>query len=240
MFDFWRVRPKKRRVKIRKKGVIFSNPDGFKRSLFRLGNLVLIGCFGYFCYLYQPIIGAWLRYQKIEEKDLGEKIEEVKPRETKEEIVRQVDTSNFWIEIPRIVARAQIEAGVSPFDKNEYLPILKNNLIAQAKGSALPGDGPGKTIYLFAHSTQQEIKMARNNAVFYLLGEMKIGDKIDVGLEDKIYRYQVYEKKVVEAKEVGYLDYQWRGREVLILQTCWPLGTNWKRLLVFTQLAEII
>ena len=41
--------------------------------------------------------------------------------------------------------------------------------------------------------------------------------------------------KIVTAKEFEYLTYSDSNKEVLILQTCWPIGTNWKRLLVFAQ-----
>ena len=32
-----------------------------------------------------------------------------------------------------------------------------------------------------------------------------------------------------------YLNYKEEGKELLILQTCWPLGTDWKRLLIFAE-----
>jgi len=63
---------------------------------------------------------------------------------------------------------------------------------------------------------------------------------ITVGFSGKIYKYRVYESKVVESKEVEYLDYRLADKEVLILQTCWPLGTDWKRLLVLAKLVEVI
>ena len=73
------------------------------------------------------------------------------------------------------------------------------------------------------------------NSVFYLLGELDKDDKILINYQGKIIEYTVYMKKIVTAKEFEYLTYSDSTKEVLILQTCWPIGTNWKRLLVFAQ-----
>jgi LPXTG-site transpeptidase (sortase) family protein len=75
--------------------------------------------------------------------------------------------------------------------------------------------------------------MVRQNSVFYLLGELKTDDFVFIGFNGEIYKYKVYDQKIVGANDIEYLDYKEEGREVLILQTCWPIGTDWKRLLIF-------
>lgn len=112
---------------------------------------------------------------------------------------------------------------------------MESNKIAHSNYSALPGNGKGSTTYLFAHSTQQSIQTVRKNSVFYLLGELGENDKILINYQGTNIEYKVYMKKVISANESEYLTYSDANREVLILQTCWPLGTNWKRLLVFAE-----
>lgn len=242
MFDFFRVTPKKRRVKIRKSGVIYSNPGGIKRLIFRTGTGLLLLSLIYFSYLYYPLGMALLSYQLKPSDKMEPVMEEVaiERKEEEEEKEEVVNLEDFWVNIPKILAKADIKAMVSPFDKDDYLPVLANNVVAHARGSSLPGQGKGRTVYLFAHSTHQGLTMVRKNAVFYLLGKLNTGDVVEVGFSGKTYKYRVYESKVVGSKEVEYLDYREEEKEVLILQTCWPLGTDWKRLLVLAELVEII
>ena len=67
---------------------------------------------------------------------------------------------------------------------------------------------------------------------FYLLDKLEAGDEIEVFYNDYRYFYQVLEAKVTEASDVSFL---LSGKEQLVLQTCWPLGTNLKRFVVIAQ-----
>ena len=229
MWNFFRLTPKKRTVKIKSpKGVIFSNPTGKKKYLFYGASVIVLLSIVYLIYLYQPLVGSLITY-KVSFK-FGSKQQEIINSEN-----RAVAVNEFTLRIPKILAASRVAKNVSPFNKEEYLKVLDNNLVAQAKDTALPGDGKGTTVYLFAHSTQQGIQTVRKNSVFYLLGEMQISDPIFINYEGKVYTYRVYNKKVVNASEVEYLKYKDENKEVLILQTCWPLGTDWKRLLIFAE-----
>ena len=227
MFDFFRLVPKKRSVKIKSKsGVIFNNPTGNKKYLFYVGTFIFCLAIGYFVYLYWPLAKSIIVYRssgKIVTTEVEQKITETKV--TKEE---------FFIKIPMISASAEVKKNISPFDKKEYLPVLEEDFVAQAKGTGLPGQAD-KAIYLFAHSTKQGIQMVRQNSVFYLLGELKTDDFVFIGYNGEIYKYKVYSQKIVGANDVEYLNYKEEGKEILILQTCWPIGTDWKRLLVFAE-----
>ncbi len=55
--------------------------------------------------------------------------------------------------------------------------------------------------------------------------------------KDREYRYEVSDKKLVEAKEVSYLGKGAVDGE-LVLMTCSPAGTSLKRRLVFAKLKE--
>lgn len=229
MFDFFRLVPKKRSVKIKSKsGVIFNNPSGGKKYLFYVGTAIFFLAIGYLVYLYWPLANSLITYERSG-----------KPIISQTEISQQIGETNvakeeFSIRIPRIGADAQIQKNVSPFDKNEYLPILEKDLVAQAKDTGLPGQ-TDKSIYLFAHSSKQGIQAVRNNSVFYLLGELKNGDPVFIRYNGKVYGYEVYAQKIIGANDVEYLDYKEEGKEILIMQTCWPIGTDWKRLIVFAK-----
>ncbi len=247
MFDFIRATPQKRSVKIKNKsGVIFHNLNGAKKILFDFGTITLFFSLIFLVYLYQPLFISWLNYKQIKNPK-NEVITQVQsspspiilPTPTTAIVIEDtIDVKNskeFKIEIPKIGAKSEIVADVSPIDKAEYLKILENNKIAHSSYSALPGNGKGSTTYLFAHSTQQTIQTVRKNSVFYLLGELGENDKILINYQGHNIEYKVYMKKVISAKESEYLTYSDPQKEVLILQTCWPIGTNWKRLLVFAQ-----
>lgn len=228
MLNFFRLVPKKRTVKIKSKnGVIFSNPQGKRQYLFYTGTLIIAIAFVYLIYLYWPLADSWVAYKTG-------KITMTTPEETTTEQTGEIgDLNEFWIKIPKIGAAADIEKYISPFDKEEYLAVIDQDLVAHAKGSGLPGEADS-AIYLFAHSTRQGLQTVRKNSVFYLLGELENGDIIFIKYEGRVYKYRVYDSKIVGADEIEYLEYKDESKtEVLILQTCWPIGTDWKRLLIF-------
>lgn len=141
-------------------------------------------------------------------------------------------SSDFSVVIPKIGAASRIQANVDPSNKDEYLKVLQN-AIAHAKGTAYPG--VNGTTYLFAHSADNFWNIGRYNAVFYLLKELEAGDDVYLFFRGKRYNYEVYDKKIVEAREVEYVDAALGLGERIILQTCWPPGTDWKRTLVFAK-----
>ncbi len=145
------------------------------------------------------------------------------------------NSDEFKINIPKIGANTKIQANVSPYSKEEYMKVLKNNVVAHSDESSLPGNGKGTAVYLFAHSSQQGVLDARDNSVFYLLGELKNGDDVFINYKGKVFTYRVYMEKVIKSKDTDYLNYTDKDKEILILQTCWPIGTNWQRLLVFAE-----
>lgn len=239
--DFFKITPEKRQVKIRgKKGVIYSNPTGWKRDGFYMGTMVFLTAIVGLIYLYQPVVESWISYQKIDqtevEKETRQIIEKIKTEPTPTpKIYIEPEDNIFNVEIPKIGAKADIVIGVSPYDKNEYKRVLKDNVIAQSQISSLPGEGKGTSVYLFAHSSQQDISAARQNSVFYLLGELNNDDMVMINYKGKMHVYKVYMKKIIKPNQIEYLEYKEDDKEIVILQTCWPIGTNWQRLLVFAE-----
>jgi LPXTG-site transpeptidase (sortase) family protein len=146
----------------------------------------------------------------------------------KEQVLVPPDT-NFSIVIPKLGASAKVFPNVDPGNPNEFLPLLQQG-IAHAKGSVFPGM-KGNT-YLFAHSTDNWWHVGQYNAVFYLLKNLAPGDEIIVFFEGNRYTYMVSQSYIAEATDTTFLTRMPVDSQQLILQTCWPPGTTWKRLFV--------
>lgn len=149
----------------------------------------------------------------------------------KEQILIPKDT-DFSIVIPKIGASERVAINVDPSNEREYQEVLKHS-VAHAKGSAYPGLN-GNT-YIFAHSGATFWDVGRYNAVFYLIKDLEKGDEVTVFFRNKRYNYKVYDKKIVEPEDLSYVSANLGSGETLILQTCWPPGTTWKRLLIFAK-----
>ncbi len=150
----------------------------------------------------------------------------------KEQILVPKNTQ-FSIIIPKIGASSRIFANVDVSNEDEFLPILQQG-IAHARGTVFPG--MQGNIYLFAHSTDNFWDVGRYNAVFYLLKDLGKGDQVIVFFENVRHNYVVYDTKIIDPQDVSYITQSQKTKqETLILQTCWPPGTTWKRLLVFAR-----
>lgn len=137
--------------------------------------------------------------------------------------------TDFDIIIPKIGANAIVIPNVDPTDEQQYLAALKKG-VAHAKGSVFPG--MQGTTYLFAHSTDNWWDVGRYNAIFYLLKDLQPSDSVTIFFNGKRYDYSVRNIQIVDPSEVSYLVNAQNTPEQLVMQTCWPPGTTWKRLLV--------
>ncbi len=136
----------------------------------------------------------------------------------------------FTLMIPRINASVTVLPQVDPWNQRTYNEALKMG-VAHAKGTGLPGEN--KTVFLFAHSTGEPWNQLFYNTVFLRLGELQKGDEIVIDYNRKRYRYTVRDTKEVWPSETRYLTQT--DKNQLILQTCTPIGTTLKRLLVFAE-----
>lgn len=135
--------------------------------------------------------------------------------------------SQFSVVIPKINASKNIVANVDVARESEYSKALKEG-VAHAKGSNFPGQG--NNIFLFAHSTDIESNVSKYNASFYLLNKLERGDDIYVYFADKKFKYKVENVNIVDSNDISWL--KETNFERLTLQTCYPPGTIWKRLIV--------
>ena len=142
-----------------------------------------------------------------------------------------VSDNEFRLIIPKINANSKVIANVDAFNDEVYIPFLKVG-IAHAQNTALPGEIGN--IYLFAHSSDSPWNISRYNAEFYLLNKLKTGDVILIYYKGFKYEYGVVNKKVVSGSDLSVFD-QAKEQKLLTLQTCWPPGTTWKRLIVVAE-----
>lgn len=181
-----------------------------------------------FIYSYGPIVSNSLSFQKLSTP--SPQSIEVKAQELSNDSWSDPKSHDYNLVIPSLNIKSKILLNVDPDNESVYSEALKEG-VAQAKGTALPGEG--KRIYLFAHSTNSLLFIEQFNAVFYDLDKLSMNEKIDIQNGDKIYQYQVTDKKIVSSNDTTWIAPH--DGEELILQTCWPKGTNWKRLLVFAK-----
>ncbi len=149
-------------------------------------------------------------------------------------------TTDFSLVIPKISAASRIIPNVNPGNEEEYRLALKSG-VAHSAGTSFPGNEG--TIYLFAHSTNSLANVSQYNAVFYQLKDLVAGDKIIIFYTGQRYVYQVTKNFTTKADDTAWLtnpsESEGGGetlpadrQEKLVLQTCWPPGTTWKRLIV--------
>ncbi len=183
------------------------------RLFYHLGNLLIILSLLGFSFVFYPIARIYFFPPTIQ------------PIPTQKGI---------FLTIPKIHAQAPIIENVNPWNESQYQQALKKG-IAHAKGTALP-DEKG-TIFLFAHSSGAPWEIAWYNTIFLRLGELQKGDNIEITKNGKKYLFKVREKKEVWPNEVSYL--LQTKKDGLILQTCTPIGTSLKRLLIFADPVDL-
>lgn len=149
----------------------------------------------------------------------------------KEQILTPIDTV-FDILIPKIGANARIFPNIDPSNPDVFLPVLQKG-VAHARGTFFPGQLGN--IYLFAHSTDNFWDIGRYNAIFYLLKDLREGDDVVIFYQNVRHNYKVTQVGIIGAQEVSFITRAQTGKELLILQTCWPPGTTWQRLLVLAE-----
>ncbi len=175
--------------------------------------LILASCL-LFIYIFAPVASVEVNYSLH------------KPTKTVNQIT-PVD-KNFGIVIPKIGANARIIENVDPFNSYAYEAALARG-VAQAKGAAFPNQTGN--MFLFSHSSANLFEATRFNSIFYLLSKLKKGDDIYIYYKDARYKYTVSDMKIVDPTDVSYLNPKSKTKQ-LTLMTCWPAGTNYKRLIV--------
>lgn len=194
----------------------------FQRLARSLGILFLALSIIGILLFFLPIVKSELQYRQ---HLLRKQDEELR---SKFSLILSPNENQFELIIPKVGIKTQVFTNVNPSNEQEYKKILADNA-AHATGSNLPGEGG--MVYIFGHSTNSVFDLRYYNPVFYLLNKLDLGDEVGIIHKGKVYIYQVAERKVVKPNDLSDIKPD-SNQEKLILQTCWPPGTDWKRLLV--------
>lgn len=169
-------------------------------------------------------IFAWIWYLKTAYSTNVIVLEPVKRSVKQAEISPEI--KKFGVKIDKIKVLTPVIENVDGANKNVYYKALEKG-VAHYRGTSLPSKG--SNIFIFGHSSSI-FGRGEYDKVFARLGELTRDDKIIVFYQDKEYEYYVFEKKVVEKTEVSVLAPT--KKEQLTLMTCWPIGSNEKRLII--------
>lgn len=178
-----------------------------QKQIRKFGNILVALAVVLIFYIYSPIAAVYLFPPKI---DIN------------------ITKKGYFIQIPKIHAQAPIILNVDPWNETEYHQKLMQG-VAQAKGTATPGDKG--TSFIFAHSSGPPWDIAKYNTIFLRLGELQVGDEILIFKDGHKLIYKVSGKKEVWPNDVSFLKNL--SKTQLIIQTCTPIGTDFKRLIVF-------
>ncbi len=178
----------------------------------QVGNVLMFASVVLFAYIATPVIREEWRFRQQKTAALP------------------IISNDFTLIIPSLGIRSNVIENVNAWDETAYQTALQQG-VAHASGSATP-DANGTT-FLFAHSSDVPWRMTRTNTAFFRLNRIKRGENVLVDYKGKRYTYTVSEIKEVWPDEVEAVT-QAQGDQI-ILQTCTPVGTSLKRLLVFAK-----
>lgn len=199
------------------------------------GILLLTAGFVFLLITYFPLIKAYFNYwfspasQEAEVKVVDEEDDEItQSSDIKEDTDIVFVDKDFGLYIPKIKANAKVISNVDPYIEDEYIKALRTG-VAHASGTSFPNQAGN--VFLFAHSAVNFYEQNKYNVYFYLLNELEEGDDIYVSYKGVVYQYSVLETRIVDPEETKYLD-EYMDEDTLTLMSCYPAGTNWKRIIV--------
>ena len=138
----------------------------------------------------------------------------------------------FGLYINKISISVPIVANVDGTNKTAYNKALLSG-VAHYKDTALPGEG--SNIFIFGHSSTWNGE-GPYAETFARLNDLDKDDQIIVYYQNKEFKYKVWKKEIIAADDLSYLEPT--KSEQVILMTCWPLGSNLKRLIVVAKLDQ--
>ena len=138
--------------------------------------------------------------------------------------------------LPKFDISAPIQL-VGSENKKEIYKQLKKGVVVYPTTS-LPG---GEYSIILGHSSRYPWEPGKYKAVFSLLNELEVGDRINVFWNQKALVYEVVDKRIFlpYPKGESYTENIFppnSSEKTLILQSCWPVGVDYKRIAVKTKL----
>lgn len=186
----------------------------FEKVSFIVLLIIFVALLGYFTFYYSKII-AGRETTNLVQKPIPNPKEEIDPK-----------IKEFGLKIEKLNILVPIVKDVNGENKTAYNKAL-NGGVAHFKGTALPGQG--SNIFIFGHSSTV-LNRGNYATVFATLNNLEKGDKAQIYYQNQLYSYKVSAKEIIEKTDIDVLNPT--KKEQLTLMTCWPVGTNSKRLIV--------
>jgi LPXTG-site transpeptidase (sortase) family protein len=207
------------------------------RRLFILG--LILAAFGLAVYTYYPYLSELFVYRNYknseanimriyEAKSIYSADPEVFRRMMEERQTLVTMSEEFGLLIPKLRINEVIYPETSFQNSKEYQKILTKG-VAHAKWSGYPNKK--NTVFLFAHHDDAFWKTTHYNTRFLLLNQLKWDDKIHIFYKSEEYVYRVVKTEILDPLQVNFTDIQ-DEKELVKIQTDWPPGTTFKRLVV--------
>ena len=198
--------------------------------LFSVGSVIIFTILNY-----QSI---YLRFSYQENNDYQQDYQPVetglKPIPTGQNL--QTTPPEIYQDNRLIIPKLKINAPII-FSKSSSPHQIKKDLkrgVVRHPDTALPNESGN--VFIIGHSSNYFWQAGDYDQVFALLDKLKNGDLISVYYQSKKYNYQVYESFQVKPQETWIMN---SAKEPIItLMTCWPVGTNLRRLVVRGKLVK--
>lgn len=141
--------------------------------------------------------------------------------------------SQYLLAIEKIGVRVPVILDVDGEHEYKYFKALKDG-VAHMKGTAKPGENGN--VVIFGHSSMDIGTTGKYGEIFANLNKLRKGDEIKLlNTEDKSnLKYKVSSKKIVMPEDTYVIDQTKQSH--LTLLTCWPIGSDEKRLVIFAEL----
>lgn len=141
---------------------------------------------------------------------------------------------DYILTIDKLKIQAPININIDGANADAYNKSLETG-VAHLASSSLPGKTGNS--FIFGHSSYYAWKPGNYKTVFASLNQLQIDDEIQINSNLKNYIFKVSEKKIVLPNEVNVADQNFDGTR-LTLSTCWPVGSNAKRLIIISDLSS--
>lgn len=142
---------------------------------------------------------------------------------------------NFAITIPSLgIVDLTITHPSDPFSQKGVLAPLQEGV-----GHLFSYPGQGGKVMIYGHSSGYPWDLSKFTKIFRGINEIKVGERVFVTYDGKLYVYQVTEKKTIPAKDKTGFEPDENG-EQLVLYTCWPPDSITNRYLVYAKPVQAV
>ena len=152
-----------------------------------------------------------------------------------DKLISGLDEKNYYLYIPKIEVLAPVIPFENTSEKNISAVLEKG--VGLYVGYQLPGEA-GRAVIL-GHSSKETWyhRDGRYSYNFALLDKLQNGDEIYVVFEGKKLIYKVFSNQILTPEKTNeILSQAPKGDSEIALITCWPIGFDFKRVIIQAEL----